>query len=58
MANAHVAGLAAYLLGLDGAMAPSTLSDKIKGLATCGVIEGDYGASVGTIDCIAYNGIS
>lgn len=57
MSSAHVAGLAAYLMSLDGSMSPSAMSSKIKSLATSGDVTGISGASSGTPNIIAYNGI-
>lgn len=58
MSCAHVAGLAAYLMGLDGLVSPSAMSSMIKSLASSGYVQGIDGSSAGTPNIIAYNGIS
>ena len=40
MATPHVAGFAAYLLGLDSSLTPSSISSTIKSKALRGVLSG------------------
>ncbi|KAF3033452.1 subtilisin-like serine protease [Didymella heteroderae] len=54
MATPHVAGLAAYLLGLEGTMAPSALAARIQALAQKGRIAG---VPSGTTNLLINNGI-
>lgn len=52
MSTPHVAGLAAYLIALEGLATPDAVVTRISGLATSGkVIDDD-----GSVDLIAYNG--
>lgn len=53
MACPHVAGLAAYLLALEGPRGPTELCDRIKELATKDVLQ-DVGS--GSPNLLAYNG--
>lgn len=57
MATPHVAGLAAYLGGLSGAMSPAAMKSKIQSLATSGAVTlpsiVKYG---GTPNKLAFNG--
>ncbi|KAF2207274.1 hypothetical protein CERZMDRAFT_71659 [Cercospora zeae-maydis SCOH1-5] len=53
MACPHVAGLAAYLIGLEGSRSPADLAARIKSIATTGVIN-DVGA--GSPNTLVYNG--
>ncbi|KXS97164.1 hypothetical protein AC578_3068 [Pseudocercospora eumusae] len=53
MATPHVAGLAAYLLALEGPRSPAELCERIRELATRDLI-GDVGE--GSPNLIAYNG--
>jgi len=57
MATPHVAGLAAYLLSLDGSMAPAALKTKIRSLATKDAITIPSNEA-GTPNLLAFNGIS
>jgi subtilisin family serine protease len=50
MATPHVAGLAAYLIGLGGLSSPADVADKIKSIGVSGVND-----PKGSIDLIAYN---
>ncbi|KAI2466220.1 oryzin precursor [Annulohypoxylon bovei var. microspora] len=52
MATPHVAGLGAYLLGLEGARDPGALCDRIQDLATPDVVTD----SQSTHNILAYNG--
>ncbi|KAI1147649.1 proteinase T-like protein [Nemania diffusa] len=52
MASPHVAGLGAYLLGLEGPKAPQALCAYIASIGTSGVLSG---VPSGTINKIAYN---
>ena len=54
MATPHVAGLGAYLLGLEGKKTPAALCDRIKTLSTKGAISG-AGALL-TPNQLAFNG--
>ncbi|KAF2848594.1 subtilisin-like serine protease-like protein PR1A [Plenodomus tracheiphilus IPT5] len=53
MATPHVAGLAAYLLALEGRMTPAALSARILSLANGNRITG---VPAGTINLLAFNG--
>lgn len=53
MATPHVAGLAAYLIALEGLSTPAAVAARIKALATSGAITG---AGIGSPNLIAYNG--
>ncbi|USW57295.1 Putative peptidase S8 propeptide/proteinase inhibitor I9 superfamily [Septoria linicola] len=53
MACPHVAGLAAYIIGLEGQRTPAALGDRLKTLATKNVVT-DAGA--GSPNNLAYNG--
>jgi oryzin len=53
MATPHVAGLAAYLIALEGLSTPAAVVARIKALATSGVITS---AGSGSPNLIAYNG--
>jgi hypothetical protein len=55
MRCSHIAGLAAYLLGLNGAMKPADVKAKIRTLATPGKITLPASAS-GTGNYLAFNG--
>jgi subtilisin family serine protease len=50
MATPHVAGLAAYLIGLGGLSSPADVAAKIKSIGVSGVND-----PKGSIDLIAYN---
>jgi subtilisin family serine protease len=52
MATPHVAGLGAYLLGLEGKKTPAALSSRIVSLANKGKITG---LSSGTTNTLVYN---
>ncbi|KAL5351071.1 Subtilisin-like protease 2 [Pseudogymnoascus australis] len=52
MATPHVAGLAAYLIGLEGLSSPSAVASRISSLATRGVVTNP----AGSINAVAYNG--
>lgn len=54
MATPHVAGLGAYLLGLEGKKSPAALCSRIKNTATKGKIQG-LGALL-TPNNLAFNG--
>ncbi|KAF1809990.1 subtilisin-like protein [Eremomyces bilateralis CBS 781.70] len=57
MATPHIAGLAAYLLGITPGLAPGALCERIKSLATKDVVElGDIDRFPTTRD-VAYNGL-
>lgn len=57
MATPHVVGLAAYLLGLEGAKAPGPLCDRIKTLSTKNKIALGLLATLNrTPNALAYNG--
>jgi oryzin len=53
MASPHVAGLAAYLIALEGLSGPDEVTKRIKELAV-GVVS-DPGAS--TVDSLIFNGV-
>lgn len=53
MACPHVAGLAAYIIGLEGSSSPAALGARLKTLSTKDVIK-DAGA--GSPNFLAYNG--
>ncbi|QSZ34964.1 hypothetical protein DSL72_007826 [Monilinia vaccinii-corymbosi] len=53
MATPHVAGLAAYLIALEGLSTPAAVTARIKSLATSGLITN---AGSGSPNLIAYNG--
>ena len=55
MASPHIAGLGAYLLGLEGPLSPADLSAKIVELGTHDVISG---VRSGTVNLLAFNGAS
>jgi subtilisin family serine protease len=55
MASPHLAGLAAYMLGLQGKMGPADLCAKIKGAALKGVVTG-IPATPKTENLLAFNG--
>ena len=52
MATPHVAGLAAYLIALEGLTTPAAVQARIKALATSGKVIDPKGSS----NLIAYNG--
>ncbi|KFY19917.1 hypothetical protein V493_07797, partial [Pseudogymnoascus sp. VKM F-4281 (FW-2241)] len=52
MATPHVAGLAAYLIGLEGLTSPSAVASRISSLATRNVVSNPSGS----INALAYNG--
>ncbi|KAF8641441.1 hypothetical protein AX16_009954 [Volvariella volvacea WC 439] len=54
MATPHVAGLVAYLIGLEGNKSPADMSDRLKQLAQKGVLSG---IPDGTVNLLAQNGI-
>ncbi|CZT04410.1 hypothetical protein WAI453_011465 [Rhynchosporium graminicola] len=53
MACPHVAGLAAYLIGLEGLSTPAAVQSRIKALATSGKV---LSPGSGSPNLIAYNG--
>ena len=53
MACPHIAGLVAYLIGLEGPRSPAELCSRIQELATSDVLE-DVGS--GSPNLLAYNG--
>ncbi|KJZ76728.1 Cuticle-degrading protease [Hirsutella minnesotensis 3608] len=53
MASPHIAGLAAYLYGLEGRSEPQALCSRIQSLATRDVLTG---IPSGTANLLAYNG--
>jgi hypothetical protein len=53
MATPHVAGLAAYILGLEGKKTPAALSTRLTSLATTSKITG---LPSGTSNRLAFNG--
>lgn len=53
MASPHVAGLGAYLLGLNGKQTVAALSSAIKSAATSGLV---VNAGSGSPNLIAFNG--
>ncbi|CZT03062.1 probable endopeptidase K [Rhynchosporium agropyri] len=53
MACPHVAGLAAYLIGLEGLSTPAAVQSRIKALATSGKV---LSPGSGSPNSIAYNG--
>lgn len=53
MASPHIAGLAAYLAGLEGNPGPQALCDRIIALSTKNVITG---LPSGTSNRVAFNG--
>jgi subtilisin family serine protease len=52
MATPHVAGLAAYLIALEGLSSPSAIVNRIQALATTNHVSDLQGS----IDALAYNG--
>lgn len=54
MAAPHVAGLAAYLLALEGSKDPIALCDRIKSLSTKGAVKGVQ--TLLTKNQLAFNG--
>jgi hypothetical protein len=53
MATPHVAGLGAYLLGLEGKKTPAALSSRIVSLASKNKITG---LNSGTVNALVFNG--
>jgi len=53
MATPHVAGLALYLIALEGLSTPAAVTARIKALATSGKISS---VPSGTVNLVAYNG--
>ncbi|KAI0436826.1 subtilase [Xylaria telfairii] len=53
MSTPHVAGLALYLIALEGLSTPAAVTSRIKALGTSGRISG---IRSGTVNLIAYNG--
>lgn len=53
MACPHVAGLAAYLIALEGLTSPAAVTSRIKALGTSGVLTG---IGSGSPNLLAYNG--
>jgi subtilisin family serine protease len=53
MATPHVAGLAAYILALEGKISPAALSSRLQTLATKNAITG---LPSGTKNYLAFNG--
>jgi hypothetical protein len=52
MSSPHVAGLGAYLLGLEGFKAPQVLCSYIASIGTSGALSG---VPSGTVNKIAFN---
>jgi hypothetical protein len=52
MSSPHITGLGAYLLALEGEMAPQTLCSYIASIATSGVLTG---IPSGTVNKLAFN---
>lgn len=52
MACPHVAGLAAYLIGLEGLSSPAAVVARIKSLATTGIVQDPSGSA----NLVVYNG--
>ncbi|EME38356.1 subtilisin-like protein [Dothistroma septosporum NZE10] len=53
MATPHIAGLAAYLIALEGPRSPSALCSRIQALSTKNVV---VSPGSGSPNCLAYNG--
>jgi hypothetical protein len=53
MASPHIAGLGAYLAGLEGNPGPQALCERIRALATPDVLAG---IPSGTANLLAFNG--
>jgi len=53
MATPHVAGLGAYILGIQGKTSPAALTSLIQSLATKNAIQG---IPSGTVNYLVYNG--
>ena len=53
MASPHVAGLGAYLLGLEGKKTPAALGARIQALAARNKVSG---VPSGTVNYLAFNG--
>lgn len=53
MASPHIAGLAAYLLALEGSKTPAALCNYIKSTALSGAVSG---LPSGTTNRLAFNG--
>jgi hypothetical protein len=53
MASPHIAGLGAYLAGLEGFPGPEALCERIRELATPDVLAG---IPSGTANLLAFNG--
>jgi subtilisin family serine protease len=58
MASPHVAGLAAYLLGLGGKQSPAAIGQKIKDLATKSAVKISGTGTATTPNLLAFNGAS
>jgi subtilisin family serine protease len=56
MASPHVAGLAAYLLGLNGKQTPAAIGKKIKDLATKNAVTISGTGTSTTPNILAFNG--
>jgi subtilisin family serine protease len=56
MASPHVAGLGAYLLGLNGPQTPAQLGAAIKNLATTGMVSISGTGTSSTPNRLAFNG--
>lgn len=54
MAASHIAGISAYLLGLEGAMDPIALCKRIQTLATKNVVF----LALSKNNLLAFNGVS
>lgn len=52
MATPHIAGLAAYLIALEGPRSPAALCQRIQSLSTKNVITN----VAGSVNYLAYNG--
>lgn len=52
MAAAHIAGLGAYFLALEGPRTPVALCERLKEVETQGAL---MGVPAGTVNLLAYN---
>jgi hypothetical protein len=55
MASPHLAGLGAYLMGMNGPTKPQDLCDKIKSMSTKNAVSGITSLK-GTNNYLAFNG--
>jgi subtilisin family serine protease len=58
MASPHVAGLAAYILGLEGPMTPAALGKRLQALGTKNVVKISGVGTATTPNLLAFNGAS